>query len=377
LIARKRPGSLDIARFMRRHWQRAPLVVRGAFPRFADPLSPREVLALARSRDAQSRLVERRGKSWSAEHGPFSAARLKKLPPRDWTVLVQDTNHFSPAADRLLAAFDFVPHARVDDVMVSYAAPGGGVGPHVDSYDVFLLQGRGRRRWRISRQKDHAFVPDLDLKILRRFEPDQEWTLEAGDMLYLPPGVAHDGIAETECLTWSIGFRAPSDRELTAGFLDFLHERLAPEGRYRDPGSAPARHPGEIPAALAAHVARTVSRIRWSAAEMREFAGRFLSEPKAHLYFTPPPRPLSRAAFAARAAKRGLALDPRSRLLFSGTMFFLNGERVAVPSAARTIVRRLADERRLEAPVKAGAAFWDTMHAWYLQGFVACEGERA
>ena len=374
-MPRNPPGSLDVGRFMRRNWQRAPLLVRGAFPAFTDPLSPAQVLALARSRDAQSRLVERRGREWIVEHGPLAAARLKRLAGRDWTVLVQDTNHFSREAERLLARFDFIPHARIDDVMVSYAVPGGGVGPHVDSYDVFLLQGRGRRRWRISRQKDLSFVPGLDLKILRRFEPEQEWVLEAGDMLYLPPGVAHDGIAETECLTWSIGFRAPSDRELIAGFLDFLHERLSPQGHYADPGSAPAKHPGEIPATLQAHIARTVSAIRWSAADLREFAGRFLSEPKAHVYFTPPAEPLSRAAFEKRAARGGIALDARARLLFSGTMFFLNGERVVVARGARAALRTLADRRALRAPLRADATFWDIVHAWYLEGIVACGGE--
>jgi 50S ribosomal protein L16 3-hydroxylase len=309
------------------------------------------------------------------EHGPIARARFQRLPARAWTVLVQDTNHFSHAAAELLARFDFIPHARIDDVMVSYAVPGGGVGPHVDSYDVFLVQGRGRRRWRISRQRDLAFVPGLDLKILERFEPEAEWVLEAGDMLYLPPGVAHDGIAETECLTWSIGFRAPGDRELVAAFLDFLHERLDPRGRYADPGSAPARHPGEVPPALEAHVARALAAIRWSASDVREFAGRFLSEPKQHVYFTPPPRPLAPARFAAAAAREGLALDPRARLLFSGTMFFLNGERIEVPREAREAMKRLADERRLAAPVRAGAALWKTLHGWYLEGLVALERE--
>jgi 50S ribosomal protein L16 3-hydroxylase len=375
LIARKPPGSLDAARFMRRHWQREPLLVRGAFPGFADPLSPAEVLALASNPEASSRLVVRRASRWIVEHGPFAASRLRRLPPRAWTVLVQDTNHFSRTADALLARFDFIPHARIDDVMVSYAVPDGGVGPHVDSYDVFLVQGRGRRRWRISRQEDLAFVPGLDLKILQRFEPQEEYVLEPGDMLYLPPGVAHDGIAETACLTWSIGFRAPTERELVAGFLDFLHERLEPVGQYADPGSAPARHPGEVPRALEAHIARAVSRIRWSASDAREFAGRFLSEPKAHVYFKPPARPLPPGRFATRAAREGLALDPRARLLFSGTMFFLNGERVAVPAEARGLVKRLADRRHLRPPADSRGAFWDTMHAWYLEGIVACEGK--
>src|SRR5258706_882752 len=170
------------------------MVAGVAFPGFALPLSKLEVLAPEATPEAASRLVRRRGAAGSLEDGPFPPSRFKQLPRRDWTVLVQDTNHFSRGADELLAQFDFIPHARIDDVMVSYAVPGGSVGPHVDSYDVFLLQGHGRRRWQISAQKDHAFVPGLDLKILERFAPDEEWVLEAGDMLYLPPGVAHHGV---------------------------------------------------------------------------------------------------------------------------------------------------------------------------------------
>src|SRR5690242_3041955 len=249
---------------MRRHWQREPLLVRAAFARFADPLSPAQVLALARSRDAAARLVERRGRAWKVEHGPFTRARLARLGPRGWTVLVQDANHFSPRADALLGRFDFIPHARIDDVMVSYAVPGGGVGPHVDSYDVFLLQGHGRRRWRISRQRDLSLVEGLDLKILARFRPQQEWVLEPGDVLYLPPGIAHEGVALDECLTWSIGFRAPTDAELVEGFLDFLRDRLQPAGHYRDPGARPARHPGAIPGAMLEHAAKALRSIRWT-----------------------------------------------------------------------------------------------------------------
>jgi len=373
-MTRKHPGGLDAADFMRKHWQLEPLLVRGAFPRFADPLSPREVLALAGAPEATSRLVRRRGSAWSLEHGPFPASRFKQLPRRDWTVLVQDTNHFSRRADNLLARFDFIPHARIDDVMVSYAVPGGSVGPHVDSYDVFLLQGQGRRRWQISSQKDHAFVPGLELKILERFVPEQEWVLESGDMLYLPPGVAHHGVAESECLTWSIGFRAPTDAELVAGFLDFLRDRLDPPGQYRDPGEAPARHPAEIPARLGEHALRAMEAIRWTPQLVTEFTGRFLSDPKPHVFFTPPRRPLSKAQFERRAARNGLCLDARSRLLFSGTIFFMNGEEVAVAARARAPLQRLADERTLAGPVHAGAEFWDMVHGWYLQGFVQ-EGE--
>ena len=375
-MTRKHPGGLDAAAFMRKHWQQEPLVVRGAFPRFADPLSPREVLALAATPEAASRLVRRRGAAWSLEHGPFAASRFKQLPRRDWTVLVQDTNHFSRRADELLARFDFIPHARIDDVMVSYAVPGGSVGPPGASYEVFLLQGHGRRRWQISSQKDHAFVPGLELKVLERFVPEQEWVLESGDMLYLPPGIAHHGVAASECLTWSIGFRAPTDAELVTAFLDFLRDRLEPAGQYRDRGEAPARHPAEIPARLLEHALRTMDAIRWTPQLVAEFTGRFLSDPKSHVFFAPPRRPLSRAQFEKRASRQGLALDPRSRLLFSGTIFFLNGEEVAVAAKARGWLRRLADERTLAGPIKPGAEFWDVAHAWYLQGFVQVGEER-
>ena len=374
-MARKQSPKLDVKRFMRAHWQREPLLVRGAFPGFSDPLSPRAILALAGNPDVASRLVQRRGARWSVEHGPFSAGRLKQLPRRDWTVLVQDTNRFSREADTLLACFDFVPHARIDDVMASYAVPGGGVGPHVDSYDVFLLQGHGRRRWRISRQSDQAFVPGLPLKILERFQADEEWTLEAGDMLYLPPGIAHDGVAESECLTWSIGFRAPADAELIGGFLDFLRDRRYPEGHYRDAGARPAVHPGAIPKDLERHAAKILGSVRWSARDLREFTGRFLTEPKAQVFFRPPRRPLTRTAFVHRAKRAGLRLDTGSRFGFSGTIFFMNGEAATPPAAARAALRRLADGRRLAPPVEAPGAFWDLAHTWYREGMLHVEGD--
>jgi len=364
------PGPMSAAQFLRRHWQKRPLLVRGAFPGFVDPLGVDEVLDLAASPDAESRVVRRARRYWSLEHGPFPRAALARHPRRDWTVLVQDTNHFSRRAELLLDRFSFVPRARVDDLMVSYAVPGGTVGPHVDSYDVFLVQGKGRRRWQVSRQADLAFVPGLDLKILERFEPEEEWVLEPGDMLYLPPEVAHYGIAETDCLTWSVGFRAPSDQELAAGFLDYLGERLELEGRYADPGLAPARAPGRIPPALLAHVARTVSRVRAGRADALEFAGRFLTEPKAHVYFTPPARPLSRARLAAAAARRGLALDARARLLYAGRRFFLNGETVQVTAACAGWLRKLADSRNLVSTAGAPAAFLDLAHEWHARGFL-------
>lgn len=196
-------------------------------------------------------------------------------------------------------------------------------------------------------------------------------------MLYLPPGVAHDGVAESECLTWSIGFRAPSDAEIVHGFLDFLQERIEPAGQYSDAGAPVAAHPGEIPRALEAHFGRAVRAVRWGRGEVREFAGRFLTEPKAQVFFQPPRRPLARAPFEREASRRGVALAPGSRLGFSGTMFFLNGETVAVDAPARAALRRLADARRLAAPVEAPPAFWDALHEWYRRGYVVLERKAA
>lgn len=375
-MSRNHLASLNVGAFMQTYWQQKPLLVREAFSAFKDPLTFAEVKRLAGREEAQSRLIMGRGKRWGLEHGPISAARFKQLPSREWTVLVQDTNHFSREASELLSRFDFIPHARIDDVMVSYAVPGGSVGPHVDSYDVFLLQGRGRRRWQISSQNNLDFTPGLPLKILRRFQPEQEWVLEPGDMLYLPPGVAHHGVAETECLTWSIGFRSPSDSEWVTGFLDYLRESLAPVGHYADPGSRPAKHAGEIPPRLLAHARKALANIRWDGATVREFAGRFLTEPKAHVYFDAPRRALTRAHFVAAARRHGIALDSKSRFAFSGTIFFVNGEAEPLPAAARTKARQLADLRRLEPGTDAPPAFWEAAHRWYLQGFVLLEGGR-
>jgi 50S ribosomal protein L16 3-hydroxylase len=355
---------------MRLHWQRKPLLLRGAFPGFAEPLSPAQVLALAGNPDAQSRLVTRRRGRWDLRHGPFAAAELARLPARDWTVLVQDTNHFSDAAARLLDEFAFIPRARIDDLMVSYAAPGGGVGPHVDSYDVFLLQGTGRRRWQISRQRDLDFVPGLPLKVLADFRAEEEWVLEPGDMLYLPPGVAHHGVAESECLTWSVGFRASADQELALAFMDFLADRTRLEGQYSDPGLESTRSPGRIPPRMIEHAARTLSRIRWSRRDVAEFLGRHLSEPKAHVFFEPPSRALSPAKFAAAMARKALVLDRRTRLLYSGNAFHCNGEVHRASGGTAALLRTLADERRLAPPGKPSREFLALARDWHAAGYL-------
>jgi 50S ribosomal protein L16 3-hydroxylase len=335
---------------MSQYWQKRPLLVRGAFKDFSgtlEPFRPADVLALATRDDAESRLVQHEGRQWQLDHGPFLKRDLARLGPRDWTVLVQDTQHFSRKAQEVLAHFDFIPHARVDDLMVSLAAPGGGVGPHVDSYDVFLIQGRGRRRWRISGQKDLAFKPNLPLKILARFKPEEEWVLESGDMLYLPPGYAHDGVALEECLTYSVGFRAPAHQEWLESFLDQLRDNLCADGQYADPGLKPTVHPGRLPAELVRGLASTLKSLAWNKDFVEEAAGRFMTEPKAHVSFDPPATPLTLGALRKAAARHGLRLDGRTRMTYNDQRIFANGESFALPSTGARTLQDLADHRCL------------------------------
>lgn len=365
-------GDLSPTRFMSQYWQKRPLLVRGAFPGFSEslePFRPADVIELATRDDAESRLVQHEGRQWQLDHGPFLKRDLSRLGPRDWTLLVQDTQHFSRAAQNLLACFDFIPHARIDDLMVSLAAPGGGVGPHVDSYDVFLIQGRGRRRWRISGQQDLAFRPDLPLKILARFRPEEEWVLESGDMLYLPPGYAHDGVALEECLTYSVGFRAPSHQEWLESFLDQLRDRLCVEGQYADPGLKPARRPGRLPAELIHGLAASLQSLAWDASFVEEAAGRFMSEPKPHVSFTPPASPWLASRLRKAAARQGLRLDGRTRMSYGRNKVFINGEAFDLPGVAADCLKSLADDRYL-APAPLSPAAEPLLLEWINRGYL-------
>src|SRR5437763_16420660 len=244
-------GGQTPAAFMSRYWQKKPLLIRAAYPASPDVLSRDRLIDFACRDDVDARLVVCERSRYSLTHGPFTRRDFRELPATGWTLLVQGVNRVDAASDRLIRSFSFIPYARLDDVMVSYAAPGGGVGPHFDSYDVFLLQGSGRRRWRYGRQRDSALRPNLPVKILRRFRPSHDAILAPGDMLYLPPGQAHDGVALDECTTYSIGFRAPSHQELVEAFLDRLRDTLIVPGRYADRALRAARHPARLdPVAL-------------------------------------------------------------------------------------------------------------------------------
>jgi 50S ribosomal protein L16 3-hydroxylase len=366
-----RLGTVPVARFMRTTWQRRPLLLRQALPGFTPPLDADALLALCRRDDVEARLVERRGDRWSLRYAP-----LPRLPARrrsGWTVLLQGADTLHEGAHALLRRFRFVPDARLDDLMASFATDGGGVGPHVDAYDVFLLQAQGRRRWRIGRQRDLRWVEGAPLRILADFRPQQELVLEPGDMLYLPPGIAHEGTAIGECVTYSIGFRAPSFQELLEPFLSDVALHAALRGHYVDPGLRPTPHPGALPPAMITRLHRALTRHRPGRADMARFLLVHLSEPKAQIVFERPQRPLQRVAFARAARRQGVALDRRTRLLYHRAAFAINGEHRADAALWREPLRQLADRRALDAAALRAAGsdtLLDCLHAWYRAGWL-------
>jgi 50S ribosomal protein L16 3-hydroxylase len=362
-------GGVTARRFLSNYWQKRPLLIRQAIPRFRGLLSWPDLRALALRDDVESRLIVREHGRWTLAAGPFRHGDLRGLPSRNWTLLVQGVNLHVAAADALLRRFSFLPYARLDDVMVSYAAPGGGVGPHFDSYDVFLLQGDGRRRWRIGRQRSLALKRGLPLKILARFRPQHDCVLEPGDMLYLPPQIAHDGVAIDSCTTYSIGFRAPTAQELGTGFLDALRDSLDLEGRYRDPALALSRAPARIARDMQAYAIDALSQLRWDERAIVRFVGAHLTEPKPTVAFAPPQRPLSLAAFARRASRVGLRLDSGTQLLYDASHLFINGDVLEPPVNARALLRRLANEREL-APQAITREAATIAYRWYRDGFV-------
>jgi 50S ribosomal protein L16 3-hydroxylase len=348
-------GGLSPDRFLRRHWQKKALLVRGALPGFRDPITPGRLLALAARADVESRLVRERGgaRKWEVTDGPLPRTRTRALAPSHWTVLVQNVDAHVPAVADLIERFDFLPRWRVDDVMISLAAPEGSVGPHVDSYDVFLLQGRGRRRWRVAERFAEDYVRGLDLRVLRRFRAEDEWVLGPGDMLYLPPGVAHHGVALEECLTYSIGFRAPAHYDLVAGFLQRVVEGVDRSRRYADPDLAPARDPGEISPAALARLGRIVTHAsRARPAELLRFAGEYLTQPR--LDRRPRPRGVDPAT-VARDLRDGAALvrTPGARVAFlrqgRAALLFADGRHWTLPPPLAGLAPLLTRRRRIAA----------------------------
>lgn len=383
-------GGLSPALFMQRYWHKKPLVIRQAMPGFVPPLDRADLVALAALPDVESRLIvqgdtgtARGGKgdkseksamarpAWKFRHGPFARAALPPFKQPGWTVLLHGMDLHDERMHALINQFRFIPDARLDDLMVSYATDGGGVGPHFDSYDVFLLQTHGQRRWRIGRQKDLSLVPEMPLKILANFEPEEEFVLNPGDMLYLPPRYAHEGIAVGECMTYSIGFRAPNRGELASELLQRLAEdatEAVGDAIYRDPKQAAVEHSGAIPDGLVEFAQNALQDALRDPQALRRALGEYLSEPKAQVSFEGE----SDAGWGG-----AIRLDRRTRLMYDDQHIFINGESYVASGRDAKLIRTLADTRYLPAKevarLSAGAVA--LLQDWQEAGWLHADNE--
>ena len=357
-------GGISPEKFMKSYWHKKPLLVRGAIPAFelakrlGEPLgsaiSPEELFKIAGDDVVESRLIK--AKPWTFSNGPFKKKSIPPLDSPDWTLLLQGMEARHPAAAKILSWFRFIPDARLDDLMISIAGPGGGVGPHFDSYDVFLIQMSGRRRWRISEQKDLSLNPKLPLKILQNFKMEQEWDLEPGDMLYLPPHVAHDGIAlDGGCQTWSVGFRAQSYKEILQEGLWRLAESLEDipelEQRFADPKQKATRFPEQLPEEIITQVSTKLKELKLDRIEtFLPGITAYLSEPKPQAYFDGSANHLSLKEFKLQISKRPVIPHPQTRLLALGERIYCNGEDVTSGQDQQTQVAwsKLAAKRSFQ-----------------------------
>ena len=360
-------GGLSPARFMQRHWQKKPLLVRQAMPGFKPLLSRAELFALAGDDAVESRLVRRSSSGWQMRRGPLARRALPPLQQADWTLLVQGVDLHHQPAHELLQAFRFVPDARLDDLMISYASDGGGVGPHFDSYDVFLLQAHGRRRWRIGRQKDLTLVEGLPVKILADFRPQQEFLLEPGDMLYLPPGWAHDGVAVGECMTYSIGFRQPARDEMVRELLQRVADDatdLVGEAVYRDPAQPASAQPAQLPEAMLAFARDALQCALEQPDHLALLLGEWLTEPKPQVWFE--------AGDGAGQVQAGVRLDRRTRMLYDARHVFINGDGFRASGTDARLMRALADARQLTAAQvgRLGADARALLQQWHRAGWL-------
>ena len=363
-------GGLSPQQFMKRHWQKKPLLVRQAIPQFQAPLSRADLFALAEREEVESRLVRQTARGWQLGNGPFARRALPALSARAWTLLVQGVDGHDPAVHQLLQQFRFVPEARLDDVMISYASDGGGVGPHFDSYDVFLLQAHGQRRWRIGRQNDFSLQDNVPLKVLANFVPEEEFVLEPGDMLYLPPRYAHDGVAEGECMTYSIGFRAPQRAELARELLlrladsanDAVEDGAAPV-LYRDPRQPAVDAPGAVPAELLDFARQAVEQALKDPLALARSLGEYLTEPKANVWFE---------AGDVPDRLQQVTLARSTRMLYDDKHVFINGEAFRAAGRDAALMRRLADQRTLGPAdlARASAGALELLLSWCDDGWL-------
>ncbi len=347
-------GGLTAEQFLAEYWQKKPLLVRNALPEAVNLISPDELAGLSLDDEAESRIVIQHGENdWELRHGPFDEETFKGLPESHWSLLVQAVDHYVPACSHLLDLFTFIPNWRIDDLMISYAPDQGSVGPHYDYYDVFLIQGYGQREWRVGQACDEraGLVPGLPLKILQQFDQTESWVLNPGDMLYLPPALAHWGIALKESMTLSVGFRAPSHLDLLQGFVDSLQDKLPDHLRYDDSDLTLHDNPGQLTDGEIDRIHALIQSMMEDKAHVRRWLGKAMSESKYEKDLNAPEEPY-RSDEAMSLIKNGYPVqrDESSRFLFTeidGKIdgFFINGEAIELHDKAQPLARYLAAHR--------------------------------
>lgn len=379
-------GERSAETFLRDYWQKRPLLIRGALPDFQTPITPDELAGLCCEEDVESRLIlEHAGPApWHVEHGPLEESRFSELPETHWTLLVQECNRYVPELADLLDQFNFIPSWRVDDVMASYATAQGSVGPHTDQYDVFLIQAYGTRRWQISEEPVDKTnqLPDLELCIMRNFSPTEEWIVQPGDMLYLPPGVAHHGVALEDCITLSVGFRAPSHAELLTGFADHMAARLDPTQRYCDPDLALQDQPGEISSEALSQVRQILRTCLEDDTAINHWFGKFVTEAKN----APPAEaisdPISTQQFLQDFEQTGvLYRNPDLRFAFTqqreGTILYIDGRSYPLSAELAFAANLLCNHRQMsfeQLPIDlAQTPFANFLTTLYNQSYVYFE----
>ena len=366
-------GGLSPEQFMKRHWQKKPLLIRQAVPNMKPLIERAELLSMLENEEVESRHIVRKGAKWTLKKGPMARKSLPSFKTPDWTVLIQGVDLHHDAVHALLQQFRFVPDARLDDLMISFATDGGGVGPHFDSYDVFLLQAQGQRKWRIGRQKNFELQEGVPLKILKDFKPEAEFVLNPGDMLYLPPGYAHDGVAIGECMTYSVGFRVPRSAELASDLLMGLSEELAEDSGsandllYQDPNQSPAIQDASIPLGMQQFAAKAVAKALNDPQLLNCLLGESLTAPKANVWFdTPDQDDLSNFVWP-----KDIQLDRRTKMLFDAKHIFINGESFKAAGQDAKLLRKLANDKFLPsahaAQLSENAA--ELIQAWWEEGW--------
>ncbi|MEH6344717.1 MAG: cupin domain-containing protein [Bermanella sp.] len=278
-------GNISIEEFLQEYWQKKPLLVRNAFPDFVSPIDPDDMAGLSLMEEVESRIIleNKKDKSWEVQQGPFNDDTFAALPEQDWTLLVQAVDQWVPEMADIMDQFNFIPNWRLDDMMASFAPKGGGVGPHFDHYDVFLIQGLGQRSWQVGPKCDESspFLDDVPVKILKEMKVIHEWTLNPGDMLYLPPTYAHNGVALNDAMTFSVGFRAPSEADILLGLSDHLTQQLNNDQRYSDPClSSASKQPSLINADAIANVTEIISKHLQKEGVVEQWLAQYMTESK-------------------------------------------------------------------------------------------------